>query len=124
MIHGIGIDAIEIDRIRHTLGRWGDRFLERVFTQAERDEFARWADPAERVAGRFALKEACMKALGTGWSRGVRWRDIEGVRLPTGRPTVRLHGQARRIFSALGATQIHASITHTRRDAIAVVVFE
>lgn len=124
MIRGIGIDSIELERIERVYSDWGRRFLEKIYTQAERDYFATWTDPVPRIAGRFAVKEACMKALGTGWSRGVRWRDIEVTRHPSGKPVVQLHGEARRIFSSLDATEIHCTITHSRRDALAVVIFE
>ena len=124
MIKGIGIDTIEIDRVARVYGAYGERFLGRVYAPGEREYFARWADPVPRMAGRFAVKEACMKALGTGWSHGVRWRDIEVVRQPSGRPSVRLHGEARRIFSSIGATDIHCTITHARDHAMAVVIFE
>jgi len=124
MIKGIGIDSIELERVAKVYNAYGPRFLEKVYTDGEREYFERWADPVPRIAGRFAVKEACMKALGTGWSHGVRWRDIEVMRLPSGKPTVKLYGEARRIFSALGATEIHCTITHSRDHAMAVVVFE
>ena len=79
---------------------------------------------AERYAARFAAKEAGMKAIGTGWSRGVRWQDIEVRRLPGGRPTVMFHGRAGEFFAKLGATQAHLSLTHTKGMAMAVVVLE
>ncbi|MDH3197005.1 MAG: holo-ACP synthase [Candidatus Krumholzibacteria bacterium] len=124
MIRGIGIDTIELERVGRVLERYGERFLGRILTEGERAYVARWADPVPRVAGRFAAKEACMKALGTGWSRGVRWRDIEVARHPSGKPVVRLHGEARRVLASLGATEIHCTITHSRDHAMAVVIFE
>lgn len=124
MIKGIGIDSIELERVARIFSEYGPRFLEKVYTEGEREYFERWIDPVPRIAGRFAVKEACMKALGTGWSHGVRWRDIEVVRQPSGKPTVKLFGEARRIFSALGATEIHCTITHSRDHALAVVIFE
>jgi holo-[acyl-carrier protein] synthase len=124
MIVGIGIDLIELDRIAGVYERQGVRFLHRIFTESERDYFARWRDPIPRIAGRFAAKEAVMKALGTGWSDGVRWRDIEVIRRRGGKPEVHLHGRAREIFESLGAEFIHCTITHSRDYAMAVVIFE
>jgi holo-[acyl-carrier protein] synthase len=124
VIKGIGIDTVEIERVARVYARYGDRFLHRVYTRGEREYFSRWADPVPRIAGRFAAKEACMKALGTGWSRGVRWRDIEVGREPSGKPRVRLYGEAARILESLSASEIHCTITHSRDQAMAVVVFE
>jgi len=124
MIKGLGIDMIELERIGRVFDLYGQRFLERIYTEGEREYIQRWADPVPRIAGRFAVKEACMKALGTGWSRGVRWRDIEVTRQASGRPEVKLHGEARRIFSSLDATEIHCTITHERSHAMAIVIFE
>jgi holo-[acyl-carrier protein] synthase len=124
MIKGIGVDSIELERVAGVYERYGERFLQKVYTAAERDYFRRWADPVPRIAGRFAVKEACMKALGTGWSGGVRWRDIEVLREPSGKPAVRLHGQAARALAALDADAIHCTITHSRDHAIALVILE
>ena len=124
MIKGIGIDSIELARIARIYESYGEHFLGKIYTEAERTYFGRWKDPVPRIAGRFAVKEACMKALGTGWSRGVRWRDIEVLRHPSGKPLVTLHGEARRILSSLDATEIHCTITHSRDHAMAVVIFE
>jgi holo-[acyl-carrier protein] synthase len=124
MIKGIGTDLIELDRIARVYFVYGDRLLNRLFTGEERSYFAAWADPVPRVAGRFAAKEAVMKALGTGWSDGVRWRDIEVIRRPSGKPEVVLHGRCRDIFESLGAGHIHCTITHSRDYAMAVVIFE
>ncbi len=124
MIKGIGTDLIEIDRISRVHFENGERFLHKLFTGAEREYFSRWADPIPRIAGRFAAKEAVMKALGTGWSDGVRWRDIEVLRRPAGTPEVVLHGRCREIFDSLGASRIHCTITHSRDHAMAVVIFE
>jgi len=124
MIRGIGTDLIELDRVARLYFEYGDRLLHRLFTPEERSYFAAWADPVPRIAGRFAAKEAVMKALGTGWSDGVRWRDIEVARHPSGKPVVKLHGEARRIFSSLGASEIHCTITHSKDHAMAMVIFE
>ncbi len=124
MIKGIGTDLIEIDRIARVYGAYGQRFLERVFTETERAYFARWADAAPRIAGRFAVKEAVMKALGTGWGRGVRFCDIEIEHQPSGKPKIVLHGRCRDLFRELGGREIHCTITHSRTHAMAVVIFE
>ena len=124
MIVGLGVDISEVDRIREAMARHGQRFLERVFTPAEIAYCNRHRDRAERFAGRFAAKEAAMKALGTGWSNGVRWVDIEVTRLPSGRPTLALHGAAREIGQRLGLRQTSLSITHSGNTAFAQVIFE
>ena len=124
MIVGLGVDISEIDRISNAIERHGRRFLERVFTPSEIAYCNRHRDPAERFAGRFAAKEAAMKALGTGWSRGVRWIDIEVTRLPTGRPTLALHGVAREIGERLGVRHASLSITHSGNTALAQVILE
>ena len=94
MILGIGNDLIDINRIEKTLGRFGDRFIERIFTETERAKSERRANRAESYAKRFAAKEACSKALGTGFRRGVFWRDMGVVNLPSGKPTMALTGGA------------------------------
>src|ERR1035437_10823341 len=107
MIVGTGIDIAEVDRIKATIERFGRRFLERVFTPDEIRYCESKANKAERYAARFAAKEAAMKAIGTGWSRGVTWRDIEVRRLPGGRPTIVFHGKAGEIFAKLGGVRAH-----------------
>jgi holo-[acyl-carrier protein] synthase len=124
MIKGIGIDSIELVRVARVYESYGEHFLGKIYTEAERAYFGRWKDPVPRIAGRFAVKEACMKALGTGWSGGVRWRDIEVRRHPSGKPVLQLHGEAHRRFSAMGAREAHCTITHSRDHAMAVVIFE
>ena len=103
MIVGTGIDIAEVDRIAQSIARFGRRFTERIFTSDEIRYCESKANKAERYAARFAAKEAGMKAIGTGWSRGVRWQDIEVRRLPGGRPTVAFHGKAGEFFAKLGA---------------------
>jgi holo-[acyl-carrier protein] synthase len=124
VIVGLGVDISEVDRIREAMARHGQRFLDRVFTPAEIAYCNRHRDRAERFAGRFAAKEAAMKALGTGWSNGVRWVDIEVSRMPSGRPTLLLHGAAREIGERLGLRQASLSITHSGNTAFAQVIFE
>ena len=124
MIVGMGIDIAEVERIRGAIERHGEVFLRRIFTAKEREYCERFKNKYERYAGRFAVKEAAMKALGTGWSRGVRWVDIEVVRQKGGRPTLMLEGEARKIGEMLGVKSIALSITHTAAQAYAQVIFE
>jgi holo-[acyl-carrier protein] synthase len=124
MIIGMGIDMEQVERVRGAIERQGERFLKRVYTEHERAYCDQFRDKYERYAGRFAAKEAAMKALGTGWSRGVRWVDIEVVRLPGGRPRLQLKGEALKIADRLGVKNIAMSITHTPAEAWAQVIFE
>src|SRR5919108_447234 len=117
-IVGLGVDATDIPRVREMLKRYGDRFLRRVFTDAEIDYCARRRDPAPHLAGRFAAKEAAMKALGTGHSRGVLWQHIEVVRFG-GPPQLRLSGGALRQFQSLQARRSLLTITHSDTLALA-----
>src|SRR5262245_15248596 len=124
MIVGTGIDIAEVPRIAEAIERFGDRFLQRIFTDGERHYCDSKANRSERYAARFAAKEAAMKALGTGWNRGVRWRDIEVHRQPSGRPTIRFHGVASEFASRLGTANISLSLSHTPEQAIASVILE
>ncbi len=120
----MGIDMEEVERVRGAIERQGERFLKRIYTDKERAYCEQFKDKYERYAGRFAAKEAAMKALGTGWSRGVRWVDIEVVRFPGRRPTLELRGEARKIAAKLGVKNIAISMTHTPKQAWAQVIFE
>lgn len=124
VIVGLGIDITEVNRIRETIERRGEAFLKRVYTPAEIAYCRKHRDPYERFAARFAAKEAAMKALGTGWSRGVRWIDLEVVRLPGGKPMLQLRGAAQKIAERLGVTRISLTITHSGNTALAQVIFE
>lgn len=124
VIVGLGVDIAEVNRIEEAISRHGRRFIERVFTPAEIDYCERHRNRFERYAGRFAAKEALMKALGTGWSQGVRWRDIEIARLPGGRPTLLLHGATRERAERIGARYTSLSITHSGNTALAQVILE
>jgi holo-[acyl-carrier protein] synthase len=124
MIVGLGLDISEIDRIEAAIKRHGAPFLERLFTPAEVAYCESHKGKYERYAARFAAKEAAMKALGTGWSRGVRWRDIEVTREPSGKPTLRLAGVAAEIAQRMGVKNISLSITHSGNLALAEVIFE
>ncbi len=114
----VGIDVIEIDRVRKVLERFGDRFLTRVYSSRERE---RYGSRVQELAARFAAKEATMKALGTG-VRGVRWRDIEVLPNRRGKPVLVLHDTALRRAHLLGFTHFAVSLTHSRGDAMAVVI--
>lgn len=124
MIKGIGIDTIELERVARVYGEYGQKFLDRILTDAEREYVARWADPVPRIAGRFAAKEACMKALGTGWGAGVRWRDIEVRRGPAGAPVAHLSGRAAERLAELGASHVHCTISHSNDHAMAMIIIE
>jgi holo-[acyl-carrier protein] synthase len=124
MIVGTGIDIAEVARIRKSIDRFGERFLQRIYTPGEMRYCDSKANRVERYAARFAAKEAAMKALGTGWSRGVRWRDCEVVRLPGGRPTLLFHGKAGEVAAKLGVKNVALSISHTVEQAFAQVILE
>jgi holo-[acyl-carrier protein] synthase len=120
-IIGSGLDAIEIQRVADTLARYGDRFVRRLFTAGEQAYCRRKRDAASSFAARFAAKEAAMKALGTGYSRGVHWVGIEVVR-HHGPPQLQFHDGAARRFAAMGATRSLLTLTHSRDLAIAHVL--
>lgn len=124
MIVGMGIDIAEVERVKAAIERHGEAFLRRVYTPRERQYCEKFKNKYERYAGRFAAKEATMKALGTGWSRGGRWVDVEVVRQSGGRPTISLAGEAAKVASALGVERVALSITHTSAQAFAQVIFE
>lgn len=124
MILGTGIDLTEIPRIQQSLDRFGQRFLDRIYTAAEQAYCMRKRKAAESLAARFAAKEAAAKALGTGISRGVNWLEIEVVRAPGGRPTLRFHGRAAELASSLGVAHSALSLTHTDTLAQASVILE
>ncbi len=124
MIVGSGIDLVQIERIQQSVERYGQRFLDRVYTAAEQAYCLRKRKSAESLAARFAAKEAGAKALGTGISRGVNWLEIEVVREQGSRPTLRFQGRAAEIAAHLGAVRAALSITHTAELAMASVVLE
>lgn len=124
MIAGTGIDAIEIARIQHSMDRYGRRFLNRVYLEAEQAYCLRKRKAAESFAARFAAKEAAAKALGTGISYGVNWLEIEVAREPSGKPSLRFHGRAAEIAVRLGVVRSALSLTHTGEIAMASVVLE
>ena len=124
MIVGLGVDITEVDRIEAAIMRHGEAFIKRLYTPGEKEYCERFRNRYERYAARFAAKEAAMKALGTGWSHGIRWRDIEVTREASGEPTLRLEGVAGEFAERLGVRHISLSITHSGNLALAQVIFE
>jgi holo-[acyl-carrier protein] synthase len=124
VIVGLGLDIAEIDRIEAAIKRHGAPFLERIYTANEVAYCEKHKNKFERYAARFAAKEAAMKALGTGWSNGVRWRDIEVVRAASGKPSLNLKGKANEVAAKLGVKNIALTITHSGNWALAEVIFE
>jgi holo-[acyl-carrier protein] synthase len=124
MIVGTGVDITEVDRIEAAVKRFGDRFLKRIFTPAEIRYCMGKPNAAERLAARFAAKEAGMKAIGTGLHHGVTWQDVEVLRMPGQRPVLQFHGKAAEFAARLGCKRTHLSLSHTREQAIAYVILE
>lgn len=124
MVIGVGTDLIEIARIERSVERFGDAFLQRVYTPGEIAYCQSKRNAAESLAARFAAKEAGAKALGTGISRGVSWREFEVRRLPGQRPELHLSGRAAEIAKGLGIRRLALSLTHSRSVSMAVVVAE
>jgi len=125
MVLGLGTDLMETKRVEQSIERFGDRFLERIFTAGEIAYcMLKKKNAAESFAARFAAKEAGAKALGTGISRGVTWKEFEVRRKPGGRPTLHLSGRAAELAEAMGVRRIQLSLTHSRELAMAVVVAE
>ncbi len=125
MVLGLGTDLMETRRVQESIDRYGDRFLERIFTPEEIAYCQRKRkNAAESFAARFAAKEAGAKALGTGISRGVSWKEFEVRREASGRPTLHLSGRAAELAEAMGVRRIQLSLTHSRELALAVVVAE
>ena len=122
MIAGIGIDLVKIKRIHEAVKRWDQRFLNRVFTLLEQKYCDARLDPPLHLSGRFAVKEAVFKALGTGWRSGVRWTEIEVLNNPQGKPMVATTGKVKQLMADLGVTEIHVSISHDTDYAIGQVI--
>jgi holo-[acyl-carrier protein] synthase len=124
VIVSIGVDITEVERVREVLKRT-PRFRERVFTAGERAYCdAKGTAAAQHYAARFAAKEAVFKALRTGWSGGLSWHEAEVASRESGEPVLILHGLARELFAAAGATHAHLSLSHTSVHAVAQVIFE
>ena len=124
MIVGTGVDLCEVGRIRDVIARHGKRFIERIYTEREIAYAESKARRYERYAARFAAKEAGMKALGTGWHGGIRWRDLEVSNLPSGKPTLLFHGKAAEAAARLGTRNVSLSLTHTEEQGMALVILE
>ncbi len=124
MIVGTGTDIAEVPRIALSIERFGQRFLDRVFTAKEIAYCQSKRNSVERFAARFAAKEAAMKALGTGLNRGVTWHDVEVGREPGGRPTIVFSGKAAEFATSLGSKRVALSLSHTEQLAIAHVILE
>ncbi len=124
MIFGTGLDIIEIDRIRKSLEKYSERFEEKVFTRAEIDYCRAQADPARHFAGRFAVKEAVSKCLGTGISGGVAWKDIEVLQKESGQPILKLRQKTKELFDRHKLNAIHITISHARDYAVANAIAE
>jgi holo-[acyl-carrier protein] synthase len=124
MIVGTGVDIAEVPRVAAAIKRFGDRFLRRIFTEGEIRYCESKANKVERYAARFAAKEAALKAIGTGWKRGVAWKEVEVTREPGGRPTMTFHGKAAEFAAKLGMKRAHVSLSHTAEHAIAQVILE
>ena len=124
MIVGTGVDIMETSRVEEALQKHGERFARRVCTPAEIAYCEKFKNSAERFAARFAAKEAAFKALGTGWSQGIRWVDVEVIHTETGKPELILRGQAEEIARRLGVTRTAVSISHAGRFVVAQVLFE
>lgn len=123
-VRGIGVDVVQVERMKGALERFRERMERRLFTEEELAYCRSFSDPLPHLAARFAAKEAASKALGTGMSQGVGWRELEVIQ-PGGRqPRLEFHGRAREIFEALGCTAAHVSLTHDGGVAIATVVLE
>lgn len=122
MIIGMGIDVCPIERIKSIVERHGDIFVDRIFTEGEKSHAGKGVARAERLAARFAAKEATIKAFGA--PEGLRWKDMEVVNAPSGAPSLQLHGELARIGEDRGVTRSHLSLTHAGGIAIAVVVLE
>lgn len=124
MIVGTGVDIAEVPRVAAAIERFGERFLKRIFTDAEINYCDSKHNRVERFAARFAAKEAALKAIGTGLRMGISWREVEVTRLPGGRPTISFHGVAGRFAAKLGTKHAHLSLSHTKEHAIAYVILE
>ncbi len=122
MILGVGIDLVHIPRLREALSRWGDRFTDRVFSPVEISYCSGLKDPVLAYAVRFAAKEACSKALGTGMRQGVSWKQMSVSHKSSGKPVLHLSGRAREVASALGARRWDISLSHEREYACAIVI--
>lgn len=121
---GIGIDMVEVSRIEELIEHWGPRFLDKIFTPEEQQTCMHRRFPHIHFSGRFAIKEAMLKALGTGLRSGLRWKDISTINNRLGKPTVQLFGRVRERADQMGVSTIFSSISHEQDYAIAQVLLE
>ena len=121
---GIGVDLVENARIQHSLDRFGERFLQRVFTPGEIAYSQSMKFPARHLAARFAAKEAVSKAFGTGIGKAMGWKDIDVRRKPSGEPFVMLEGGAKRLAEERKVSKVSITLSHTEHHAMAVIVVE
>lgn len=124
MIASIGIDIVEIDRIKNSVEKYGERFLNKVYTEKEQEYCYQKRVPYSSLAGRFAAKEAALKALGTGLSQGIQWCMVETLNDESGKPILYLHGKAKVLAEELNIKTLFVSISHCRSNAVAQVTFE
>jgi holo-[acyl-carrier protein] synthase len=124
VILGTGIDVCEVPRIRRSIERFGQRFIDRIYTAREIAYVERKANKYERYAARFAAKEAGMKAIGTGWHGGITWHDFEVSNLPSGKPTLIFRGKAAEVAAKLGVKNVALSLTHTAEQGVAFLILE
>jgi holo-[acyl-carrier protein] synthase len=124
VIVGTGIDICEVPRIRRSIERFGQKFVDRIYTAREIAYVERKANKYERYAARFAAKEAGMKAIGTGWRGGITWHDFEVTNMRSGKPTLAFHGVAAKVAAHLGVKNVSLSLTHTSEQGMAFVVLE
>ncbi len=121
-IVGVGLDLVKISRVRTLVERWQERVLQRLFTEAERHYCLKKASPYASLAGRFAVKEAILKAMGTGWIGGIRWVDIQVLNDSAGRPVATVEGRTRDLLCDAGVTGIHVSLSHDSDYAVAEAI--
>ena len=124
MIRGVGIDLVEISRVERLIEKWGDRFLQKVFTDRERSYCEKNRCAASSFAARFAAKEALLKMLGTGLRQGIKWHDVEVYNNQLGKPEVTLKGRAHKIAAQKQIETIHISLSHEKKYAVAQVIGE
>jgi len=124
MIYAVGTDLVEVSRIEKIIGRWGERFVRRVYSEGEIGYCRAKACPAQHFAARFAAKEAFLKGVGLGMAGGVGFRDVEVINRSEGKPELSLHGRMREMLERAGIRESHISISHTDRYAVAFVVLE
>ena len=124
MIHGTGVDLIEISRIKKSMDRYAGKFEEKIFTPQEIEYCRSQANPSKHFAGRFAAKEAVLKSLGTGLAQGISWKDMELLNRESGAPVLQITGAGKKIFDSLNLKNIHISISHDKLYAIAQAVAE